>query len=416
MAEQTSSTEPQGSADAPLSLATIFSPEIIADPYPMYRALREGSPVLELPDANTIVLSRYHDVQTTLRDRTLGHADDSMMTEDQLKEINANAAVKGLRETMLLKNPPDHTRLRGLVVKAFDARRTEAMRERIRAIANELVDGFIDAGSGDLVRLFTHPLPVIVICDMLGIPEADRAEFVQGSRVNGRLIDPSPMTPEEIEASNRSSLESRAYFAGLCDERRRHPQDDLMTALVQSETEHGTLTKDELTSNISLLFAAGHETTVNLMGNALIALYRNRDQLELLKRELDRMPQAVEEFLRYDSSVQLSGRDALEDTEVCGIKVPKGRSIITLLAAGNRDPDVFPEPDQLDITREKVKPLSFGGGIHLCLGAQLARIEADEALRVLLGRLPELELDNPDHPDWKQTITLRGVQSLPAHW
>lgn len=416
MAEPTTPTEPQGDTQTPLSLASIFSPEIVADPYPMYHALREGSPILELPDANTVVLSRYRDVQTTLRDRSLGHTDDSMLTEEQLKEINANAAVKGLRETMLLKNPPDHTRLRGLVVKAFDARRTEAMRERIRAIANELVDGFIDAGSGDLVRLFTHPLPVIVICDMLGIPETDRAEFVQGSRVNGRLIDPSPMTPEEIEASNRNSLESRAYFAGLCDERRKRPQDDLMTALVQSETEQGTLTKDELTSNISLLFAAGHETTVNLMGNALIALYRNRDQLELLRRGLDRMPQAVEEFLRYDSSVQLSGRDALQDTEVCGIKVPKGRSIITLLAAGNRDPDVFPEPDKLDITREKVKPLSFGGGIHLCLGAQLARIEADEALRVLLKRLPKLELDNPDTPDWKETITLRGVRSLPAHW
>ena len=193
------------------SIESIFSPEIIENPYPMYQSLREGSPVLELPDANMLVLTRYEDIQKTLRDRSLGHADDSMMTEAQLAEINANAAIKGLRQTMLLKNPPDHTRLRGLVVKAFDARRTEAMRERIRAIANELVDGFISSRSGDLVRLFTHPLPVIVICDMLGIPEEDRAEFVTGSRVNGRLIDPSPMSPEEIEESNQRSEESAAY-------------------------------------------------------------------------------------------------------------------------------------------------------------------------------------------------------------
>lgn len=401
---------------AELSIESIFTPEIIENPYPMYQALRENSPVLELPDANMIVLTRYADIQATLRDRTLGHADDSMMTEEQLKEISANAAIRGLRQTMLLKNPPDHTRLRSLVVKAFDARRTEAMRERIRAIANELVDGFIASGSGDLVRLFTHPLPVIVICDMLGIPEEDRADFIGGSRINGRLIDPSPMTPEEIAESNVRSQESQEYFEGLCDARREDPRDDLITALVQSETEDDKLTKDELTSNISLLFAAGHETTVNLMGNALLALYRNRDQLDLLRSNLDLMPQAVEEFLRYDSSVQLSGRDALEDTEVCGIKVPRGRNILTLLAAGNRDPEVFERPDELDITREKVKPLSFGGGIHLCLGAQLARIEADEALRVLLARLPELELDDPTHPDWKDTITLRGVRTLNAHW
>ncbi|MFV2089127.1 MAG: cytochrome P450 [Pseudomonadales bacterium] len=401
---------------AELSIESIFSPDIIADPYPMYRQLREGSPILELADANMIILTRYEDVQAVLRDRTLGHADESMMTEEQIREIETNPAVRSLRQTMLLKNPPDHSRLRGLVVKAFDARRVEAMRTRIRALANELLDAFIDSGSGDLVRLFTHPLPVIVICDMLGVPAADRAEFIKGSQVNGRLIDPAPMSPEEMTEVNESTEESQAYFSSLCDLRRGEPRDDLITALVQSETEQGTLTKDELTSNISLLFAAGHETTVNLMGNALIALYRNRDQLDLLRGDLTQMPGAVEEFLRYDSSVQLSARDALQDTEMYGLKVPRGRSILTLLAAANRDPDAYSEPERLDITREKVKPLSFGGGIHLCLGAQLARIEADEALRVLFERLPKLELDDPHNPDWKDTITLRGVKSLPARW
>ena len=401
---------------ADLSIESIFSPEIIADPYPMYRQLREGSPVLELPDANMVILSRYRDVQAALRNKKLGHGTDPRMSKEEVDEMMSNPAIANLRRTMLLQNPPDHTRLRGLVVKAFDARRVEAMRVRIRAIADELVDGFIEEGSGDLVRLYIHPLPVIVICVLLGVPNADRAEFVQGTRISGRLIDPRPMTPEELAEANRSTEDSKVYFSNLCDLRRTDPQDDLVTALVESETEHGRLTLDELTSNIALLFAAGHETTVNLMGNALLALYRQRDQLDELRGDLSLMPNAVEEFLRFDSSVQLSARDALEDTEVAGIEVPLGRTILTLLAAANRDPEIYTDPDRLDIRRENIKLLSFGGGIHHCLGAQLARIEAIEALTVLLSRLPNLELDNIETPDWKQTITLRGVKSLPVHW
>jgi cytochrome P450 len=401
---------------AELSLESLFTPETIADPYPMYRQLRESHPVLELPDANLVIFSRYRDAQTLLRSRQLGHEDDSMLSHEQREEIRANPALANLRQTMLLRNPPDHTRLRSLVVKAFDARRVEAMRPRIRAIADQLVDDFIENGEGDLVRAFTHPLPVIVICDMLGIPETDQAEFVRGTRISGRLIDPSPMTPEELAEANRSTGETRLYFEGLCEERRRQPRDDLITALVHSETEEGRLSKDELTSNIALLFAAGHETTVNLMGNALLALYRNPDQLEKLRHNPALMPGAVEEFLRYDSSVQITGRNAMEDVEICGVELPRGRSVLTLLGAANRDPEVFDDPDVLDIEREKVKPLSFGGGIHLCLGAQLARIEAKEALEVLLDRLDDLELTEIDRPDWKPTITLRGLKSLPARW
>ncbi len=401
---------------ADLSLESIFSPEIIADPYPMYRQLREGSPVLQLPDANMVILSRHSDVQAALRNKKLGHGADPRMSKEEFDEMMSNPAIANLRRTMLLKNPPDHTRLRGLVVKAFDARRVEAMRPRIRAIADELVDGFIEDGSGDLVRLFIHPLPVIVICDLLGVPKADQAEFVQGTRISGRLIDPRPMTPDELADANSSTENSRIYFSNLCDLRRAEPQNDLITGLVQSETEHGKLTIDELTSNIGLLFAAGHETTVNLMGNALLALYRQRDQLDELRGDLSLMPNAVEEFLRFDSSVQLSARDALEDTEVAGIEVPYGRTILTLLAAANRDPEVYEDPDRLDIRRENIKLLSFGGGIHHCLGAQLARIEAIEALTVALSRLTNLELDDIETPEWKQTITLRGVKSLPAHW
>ncbi|MEZ5559234.1 MAG: cytochrome P450 [Pseudomonadales bacterium] len=401
---------------AELSFETIFTPENIADPYPMYRQLREAAPVLELPDANLVILSRYADVQSLLRDRRMGHDNFSGLSEAEREQQLANPAIANLMRTMLLQNPPDHTRLRGLVVKAFDARRVEAMRPRIRRIADELIDGFIERGAGDLKSLFTHPLPVIVICEMLGIPRSDQAEFIKGTRISGRLIDPTPMSEQELADANRNTLETHAYFEALCNDRRANPRDDLTTALVQSETEHGRLSREELTANIALLFAAGHETTVNLMGNALIALYRNRDQLELLRSDLSIMANAVEEFLRYDSSVQLTGRNALEDADIAGVSLPKGRMVITLLGAANRDPAAFDDPERFDVRRERIKPLAFGGGIHLCLGAQLARIEAQEALGALFERLPGLELDNPHTPEWKQTITLRGVTSLPAHW
>lgn len=400
----------------PFSFESIFSPEIIADPYPMYRQLRESNPVLELPDANLVVLTRYADVQALLRDKRLGHTLFGNLSPEERELHLANPAVANLAQTMLLQNPPDHTRLRSLVVKAFDARRVAAMRERVRAIADGLIDAFVEHRTGDLRALFNHPLPVIVICDMLGIPESDRSQFVQGTRISGRLIDPSPMTDEEMADANASTRESQLYFEALCDERRRRPGDDLISALVQSETEQGRLSKDELTSNIALLFAAGHETTVNLLGNALLALYRNRDQLRLLREQPSRIGNAIEEFLRYDSSVQLTGRDALEEADVAGVALPRGRSVIALLGAANRDPAEFERPEELDVTRSGVKPLSFGGGIHHCLGAQLARVEAAEALTALFERLPDLELTEIDAPRWKPTITLRGVTELPAVW
>lgn len=401
---------------AELSIDKLFTPESIADPYPMYRQLRESMPVLERPDANLVVLSRYADIQTLLRNKKMGHDNFVGLSAADKEQRLSNPAIANLTRTMLLMNPPDHTRLRSLVVRAFDAKRVEAMRARIRTTVHALIDGFVEAGKGDLKTLLTHPLPVIVICEMLGIPKSEQGQFIQGTRISGRLVDPTPMSEEELATANKSSLESKAFFTSLCDARRADPQDDLTTALVQSESEHGKLSQAELTANIGLLFAAGHETTVNLLGNALIALYRNPDQLALLRANPDLMPTAVEEFLRYDSSVQLSGRHALEDTEIAGVKLPKGGAVITLLGAANRDPDAYENPEQLDITRERNKPLSFGGGVHLCLGAQLARIETAETLSVLFERLPNLTLDNPDTPDWKPTVTLRGVTALPAHW
>jgi hypothetical protein len=403
--------------DAPNSpLDSLFSPEFIADPYPIYRAIRETTPFVKMPDTDMWLATRYEDCQHVLKDKRFGH----LYTENLIKvggpEILDNAALRTLSNMMLVANPPDHTRLRSLVVKAFDRRGIEKLRGRIRDIANQLIDGFIDQGSGDLVRLFNHPLPVIVICDLLGIPEADQARFTNESQISGRLIDPTPMTPEELEGANEGTLETEAYFISLFEARRKHGQDDLLTALVESETEHGKLTKEELAANVFLLFGAGHETTVNLLGNALLALYRNPDQLDILRNDLTLLPNAVEEFLRYDSSVQLTARNAFEDCTIAGADIKAGDEVMTIVAAANRDPDMFDDPERLDVRRPNVKPLAFGGGIHFCLGAQLARLETAEGLKALFERLPDLQLDNVKTPAWKETITLRGLTELPAHW
>jgi hypothetical protein len=319
---------------------------------------------------------------------------------------------------MLQQDPPDHTRLRGLVVKAFTARRVEDMRPRIQQIVDQTLDAVADRGHMDLIEDFAFRLPVTIICDMLGIPEDHREVFYNSSRDGGRLLDPVPLTRAEIEQANASNAMAQMYFQQLFELRRRNPGDDLTTQLVQAEEDGSKLSNEELTANIILLFGAGHETTVNLIGNGLLALYRNPDQLALLQAKPELISNAIEEFLRYDSSVQLTGRVALEDIDdLGGKKIPKGESVLCLLGSANRDPAVYPDrPDRLDITRPKIRPLSFGGGIHLCLGAQLARIEAEVAISTLLRRLPDLRLDDAENPEWRPTFVLRGLKRLPASW
>ncbi len=394
----------------------LFSPEFIKDPYPTYHHLRETAPFFRIPDTETWIATRYEDCALVLRDKRFGHRMAERMARNLGPEALEEPAYASLLRTMLLADPPDHTRLRGLVAKAFDRRGVERMRGRIRDIAHGLIDAMEGQGRGDLVRLFNHPLPVLVICDMLGIPEEDWSSFAEESRVRGRIIDPTPMAPGELREANEAVTQSQAYFGALFERRRRQPQDDLLTALVESETDHGILTREELAANAGLLFAAGHETTVNLLGNALLALFRNRDQLNLLRSDPSLAANATEEFLRYDSSVQMTGRAAFEDVAIAGAVVPCGHSVLTFLGAGNRDGAVFADPDRLDIRRANIRPLSFGGGIHFCLGAQLARLEVSEALPILLNRLPALDLMEIEAPQWKDTITLRGLKTLPACW
>jgi len=405
---QTAATEP---------LFNPLSPEFIRDPYPHYERMRASDPV-HLTQHGMYVASRHADITVVLRDKRFGKDYVERTKRRYGPNVMDEPVFRNFALTMLQQDPPDHTRLRGLVVKAFTARRVEDMRPRIQEIVDQDLDRIAPQGKMDLIEDFAYRLPVTIICDMLGIPAEHREMFYTGARGSGRILEPVPMTPEEIKQSNAGQAMMKMYFDQLFDLRRKNPGDDLTTQLLQAEEDGSKLSNDELYANIILLFGAGHETTVNLIGNGLLALYRNPDQLALLKANPSLITNAIEEFLRYDSSVQMTGRTALEDIEdLGGRRIPKGEGVLCLLGSANRDPAVYPDrPDRLDITRPKIRPLSFGGGIHLCLGAQLARIEAEVAISTLLRRIPDLRLDDAENPEWRPTFVLRGLKRLPASW
>ncbi|WP_407178943.1 cytochrome P450 [Bradyrhizobium sp. STM 3562] len=402
---------------APDPLFNPLSPDFIRDPYPSYERLRTTAP-MHLTVHGAFLASRHAEVSQVLRDKRFGKDFVERSKRRYGPHIMQEPIFRAMSHWMLQQDPPDHTRLRGLVVKAFTARRVEDMRPRIQQVVDQTINAVIEHGRMDLIEDFAFRLPVTIICDMLGIPEEHREVFYKSSRDGGRILEPVPLTPEEIAQANAANAMAKMYFEQLFELRRKNPGDDLTTQLVQAEEDGHKLTNEELTANIILLFGAGHETTVNLIGNGLLALHRNPDQLARLRADPSLITGAIEELLRYDSSVQMTGRVALEDIEDLGGKrIPKGESVLCLLGSANRDPAVYPDnPDRLDIRRPNVRPLSFGGGIHRCLGAQLARIEAEVAIATLLRRIPELRLDDAEHPEWRPTFVLRGLKRLPASW
>ncbi|WP_428539074.1 cytochrome P450 [Rhodopila sp.] len=392
-------------------------PAFLADPYPVFRHLRATAPVFKAPLGRWF-LTRYEDTVTLLRDRRFGRGyhDPEAMQRRFGPTAMAEPAVVELTHMMLMRDPPDHTRLRGLVTKAFTARRIEALRDSIQQLTDRLVDKVAERGGMDLVRDLAFPLPVLVICELLGIPEADRQRFVTGSSSGGALLNPTPPTRAELDRANAGSVESSAYFEALFEQRRRDPQDDLITQLVQAEEAGDRLTTAELRANVSLLFGAGHETTVNLIGNGFYSLLRHPEQWRILRDDPTLVTNAIEEVLRFESPVQGVGRTASEPVELGGVALARNDIVVALVGGVNRDPAVFDDPEHFDITRKDLRPLSFGGGIHFCLGAQLARIEAAVVFETILRRLPDLRLTDPDHPKWRPSFVLRGLTELPVAW
>ncbi|MEA2452804.1 MAG: pimeloyl-[acyl-carrier protein] synthase [Actinomycetota bacterium] len=390
-----------------------LAPETLSDPYPLYARLRDEAPVQRTPTGVWLVLG-YDPAVQILRDHARFSVDHRNRhdTPELIEKLGPTASDRGMENVMLFKDPPDHTRLRGLVNKAFTPRIVESMRRRIVEITNELIDDIEPRGEMDVIEDFAYPLPVTVIAEMLGIPEADRHEFKRWSRQVAPILDPI-ISEEVFFQVAEAGLALAVYFDEIVAKRRIDPQDDLITELIRAEDEGDRLTPEELRATLILLLVAGHETTMNLIGNGLLALLRNPSEAERLRSNPALAKTATDELLRYDGSVHLTARTAVEDAEVGGEKIAKGEMAIVILGAANRDPAQFSDPDRLDIGRDPNRHLAFSAGGHFCVGATLARAEGQVAFETLLRRLPGLRLADPD-PPYRATITLRGLKALPV--
>ncbi len=384
-----------------------YDPEVRADPYPAYRRLRRHTPVVRSA-AGMWLVSAYDDAQTVLRDRRFGR-NFARFLEAQI----GDGPLRALFDAMLLyKDPPEHTRLRSLVAKAFGPRTIAAMRAEVQRLVDELLDARTADGALDVVGDLGYPLPVRVICRMLGIPEADTPCFREWSRALSAALD-YVLTPEVVASASAAAAASIDYLRAFVAERRRAPGTDLLSRLVTAEDGGQRLAEMELIGTCMFLFGAGHETTTGLIGNGMLALLRHPTQLERLRRDPSLVPSAVEELLRYDSPVQMAGRVANERVVIRDVAIEPGDVVVVLLGAANRDEARFPLPDRLDVGRPDNAPLSFGGGIHYCLGAPLAKLEAEIAIASLVARCPDLRVSDGD-PAWRDTVVLRGLASLPV--
>jgi len=385
-----------------------LSPRVYRDPYPTYTKLRRHDPVHWNTLGRSWVISRYRDVDAILRDHTRFSNDTRHRRPSREFQIPASYPRS---PSMLFLDPPDHARLRALVQQAFTPRAIEALAPRIRQIAAHLLDQIVDPASYEVMEGLARPLPLIVMAELLGVHTEERAQFQTWSRQRARALEPT-MTARERQEADQAAEALDAYFLGLMKQRRGEPRDDLISALVAAEAAGDRLTQDEVVVMLRLLLVAGNETTTNLIGNGLFALLQHPDQLQLLRSDPSLMASAVEELLRYDAPVQVDGRTALAEMEVGGRLIQKGQGVLLLIGSANRDPDVFNQPDRLDITRQGPNHLTFGRGIHHCLGAPLARLEARIVFETLLERFGDMRL-LVAKPSFRDNVVLRGLQELP---
>ncbi len=398
----------------------LFSPAFKANPYSTYAELRETAPIhrVTLPNGQGLwLVTRYDDAEAVLTDRRFVKNWYNVLTPEQLEEMAPIPKVlQPLSKFMLNMDPPDHTRLRELVQKAFTPRMVEQLRERIQAIADNLLDAVQDKGEMDIIDDYAFPLPIMVIAELLGVPIEDQHKFREWSN-----IIMSSSASEETAEGNLDKLTPAVeafthYLNLLSEEKRKHPKNDLISALIQIEEAGERLSEEELLPMVFMLLIAGHETTVNLIGNGVLALLQHPEQLEKLKSEPSLITSAVEELLRYDGPLErATSRFASTDITIGGTVIPKGDRVLVVLGSADRDCTHFSNPDELDITREDNKHLAFGKGIHYCLGAPLARLEGQIAISTLLRRMPNLQLKvAPEALTWRSSLLIRGLDSLPV--
>ncbi|WP_433220954.1 cytochrome P450 [Microtetraspora malaysiensis] len=390
-----------------------WNPEFVAHPYGVYADLRENNPVSFFEPTGQWLIARHADVNALLRDRRLGRsylhvASHEAFGREPEPEFQ-DPFWRVVRAGMLDVEPPVHTRLRRLVSKAFTPRMVEALRPRVRKIARELVDGLVERGGGDLLAEVAEPLPVTVIAEMLGVPEADRHLLRPWSADICGMYELNPSLEAQHTAVH-AAKEFADYLRELATARKERPGDDLISALAQVVDDGDRLTEDELIGTCVLLLNAGHEATVNVTGNGWWSLFRNPGELERLRNDRSLMPTAIEELLRWDTPLQMFERWVLEDIEIGGVTIPRGVEVGLLFGSANRDPEVFADPDRLDIGRVDNPHISFGAGIHFCLGAPLARVELVESFSALLDTTKTIELI--EEPVWKPGYIIRGLESL----
>ena len=396
-----------------LLLQVLATPEGQADPYPYYARMRDEARVSRTA-FGPYVVNGYEECLGVLRDPRLGRG---IGIEDTSSGIFSDAGTRrgefleASQHNMLLSDPPDHTRLRRLVSRSFTSRQVERLRPAVHGLVEGLLDELTEKGEVDFMTAFALPLPMAVIGELVGVPDSQRSELQPYVRAAAKGIEPV-LSEDQTEAAIDSIVYLAAYFGELLEERRRTPRDDLLSALVQARESDDRLTDDEITSTAILLFAAGFETTTNLLGNGLLALLTHPAQLDDWRQHPEIAATAVEELLRFDSPVQFNLRTALEPADLLGEPLTWGDRIVVLQGAANRDPARFVRPDDLDLRRSDNTPLSFGWGIHHCIGAALARMEGEIAFNALLDRFATLDLAS-DEPRWRPSFTLRGLLELP---
>jgi hypothetical protein len=395
-----------------LSLYHLLDPEVLANPYPLFRRLRTEDPVHWDPFLHTWIVTRYVDVLEVLHNFSANrtHTPEKLQAMG-LSQISPLAQL--MVKQMLFMDPPAHTRLRGLASQAFSPARVAVLRSHIREIVNRLLDQVQSKGQMDMIADLGEPLPAIVTAEMLGVPLSDRHQLKAWSADFAEMLGNFQHNPEHVPRMLRTVQDMTAYFRDRIRELRNIPREGLVYSLMTAEIDGDRLTEEEVIANSIVTMVGGQETTTNLIGNGVLTLLRNPGEMEKLQQDQSLIPSAVEEMLRYESPSQHTGRLAPEDVELGGKVIRTGQAVMAVMAAANRDPERFPDPDRFDVARNDNRHLAFGYAAHFCFGAALARVEGQEAFEAIVRRLPFLELQ-PGTLVWRNNLGLRGLTALPV--